>query len=108
MIRKADQNSFTEKVYDAVRRIPRGKVATYGQVAAAAGNGGAARAVGNALHKNPAFGEIPCHRVVNSQGRLADAFVFGGVNVQKELLEKEGVEVVENRVDLKRFQIGKL
>lgn len=97
--------SFSEKVYDAVCKIPRGSVATYGQVAAAAGSGGAARAVGNALHKNPAFGRVPCHRVVNSQGRLADAFVFGGVNVQKELLEKEGVEVRNNHVDLKRFQV---
>ena len=60
---KINELSFSEKVYSAVKRIPRGKVATYGQVAAAAGNGGAARAVGNALHKNPAFGEIPCPSV---------------------------------------------
>ena len=100
-----EEKSFSNRVYDAVRRIPRGKVATYGQVAAAAGNGGAARAVGNALHKNPAFGEIPCHRVVNSKGRLAAAFVFGGANVQKELLEQEGIEVEDDRVDLKKYQV---
>lgn len=100
----ANEQSFYDRVYAAVKRIPRGKVATYGQVAAAAGNGGAARAVGNALHKNPAFGEIPCHRVVNSKGKLADAFVFGGVNVQKDLLMQEGVEVADNRVDLKKYQ----
>lgn len=103
-----DTVSFTQRVYAAVKRIPRGKVATYGQVAAAAGNGGAARAVGNALHKNPAFGVIPCHRVVNAKGELAEAFVFGGVNVQKNLLEEEGVEVVDNRVELKKYQVRKL
>ena len=100
--------SFYDKVYLAVMRIPKGKVATYGQVAAAAGNGGAARAVGNALHRNPAEGVIPCHRVVNSQGKLSPAFVFGGVNVQRDLLVSEGVEVIDNRVDLKEFQVRKL
>lgn len=103
-----DNKSFYDKVYNVVMKIPRGKVATYGQVAAAAGSGGAARAVGNALHKNPAFGVIPCHRVVNAKGELAEAFVFGGVNVQKNLLEEEGVEVVDNRVELKKYQVRKL
>lgn len=103
-----DNKSFYDKFYNVVMKIPRGKVATYGQVAAAAGSGGAARAVGNALHKNPAFGVIPCHRVVNAKGELAEAFVFGGVNVQKNLLEEEGVEVVDNRVELKKYQVRKL
>lgn len=103
-----EDKSFSEKVYEAVMRIPRGKVATYGQVAAAAGSGGAARAVGNALHKNPAFGVIPCHRVLSAKGELAEAFVFGGVNVQKDLLEKEGVDVTDNRVDLKKYQVRQL
>ena len=103
-----DNKSFYDKVYNVVMKIPRGKVATYGQVAAAAGSGGAARAVGNALHKNPAFGVIPCHRVVNAKGGLAEAFVFGGVNVQKDLLGEEGVEVTENCVDLKKYQVRKL
>lgn len=108
MKKKTINKSFYDKVYEAVIKIPRGKVATYGQVAAAAGSGGAARAVGNALHKNPAFGVIPCHRVVNAKGELAEAFVFGGVNVQKNLLEEEGVEVVDNRVELKKYQVRKL
>lgn len=103
-----EDKSFYDKVYDAVMKIPRGKVATYGQVAAAAGSGGAARAVGNALHKNPAFGVIPCHRVLSAKGELAEAFVFGGVNVQKDLLEKEGVDVTDNRVDLKKYQVRQL
>lgn len=99
-----ENKSFYDKVYDAVLKIPRGTVATYGQVAVMAGSGGAARAVGNALHNNPAFGVIPCHRVVNSKGELAPEFVFGGIGAQKALLESEGVEVSDNRVDLKKYQ----
>lgn len=96
--------SFSQKIYDAVRKIPRGSVATYGQIAALAGNGGAARAVGNALHKNPLPGVIPCHRVVSARGRLAPHFAFGGAGEQRRLLESEGVEVDGEYVDLGRFQ----
>lgn len=94
-----------ERIYDAVMTIPKGKVATYGQIAALAGNGGAARVVGNALHVNPAPGVIPCHRVVNAQGRLAPNFAFGGDGEQQRLLEAEGVEVNDHRVDLKKYQM---
>lgn len=94
-----------ERIYDAVMTIPKGKVATYGQIAALAGNGGAARVVGNALHVNPAPGVIPCHRVVNAQGRLAPNFAFGGDGEQQRLLEAEGVEVINHRVDLKKYQM---
>ena len=97
-------DSFYDKIYAAVCEIPRGRVATYGQVAAMAGNGGAARAVGNALHRNPAPGLIPCHRVVNARGRLAPDFAFGGIDAQKSLLEAEGVEVTDGFVDLKKYQ----
>ena len=85
-------------------QIPYGKVATYGQIATMAGNGRAARAVGNALHINPAPDVIPCYRVVNSKGRLAPHFAFGGSDVQKELLEAEGIEVINDMVDLKKYQ----
>ena len=97
-------DSFYDKIYAAVQQIPRGCVATYGQIAALAGNGGAARAVGNALHKNPLPGVIPCHRVVNAKGRLAPHFAFGGTGRQRSLLEAEGVEVRGEYVDLGRFQ----
>lgn len=97
-------DSFYDKIYRAVQQIPRGRVATYGQVAAMAGNGGAARAVGNALHVNPAPGVIPCHRVVNAKGRLAPHFAFGGDEEQRRLLEAEGVEVRDHYVDLKKYQ----
>ena len=98
-------DSPTKRIYEAVKNIPKGKVATYGQVAAMAGNERMARAVGNALHKNPDPDKIPCYRVVNAKGELAKAFVFGGINVQAEMLEQDGIEVVDGKVDLKKYGI---
>lgn len=92
-------------IYEAVKKIPLGKVATYAQVAAMVGNPRMCRAVGNALHKNPYFGIVPCHRVVNSKGFLAKGFVFGGENVQADMLRKEGVEVSCGRVDLDKYRM---
>lgn len=98
------EKSAFERVYDVVRRIPCGKVATYGQVAMLAGNPRWARAVGYALHANPEPGVIPCHRVLNRFGGTAPAFAFGGADRQAELLRAEGVEVSEDGfVDLDRF-----
>ncbi len=92
-----------EKVYAAVKLIPRGSVATYGQVAAALGNPRLARVVGYALHANPEPGVIPCHRVVRRDGAVASAFAFGGAGRQAELLREEGVVFVdETRVDMAR------
>ena len=96
-------DSPTKRIYEAVKKIPKGMVATYKTVAAVAGEPKMARAVGNALHKNPDPEHIPCYRVVNSQGRLADAFVFGGINVQERLLKADGIEVRDNHVDLKKY-----
>lgn len=93
----------SKKIYDAVKKIPKGCVATYGQVAELAGNKKMARAVGNALHKNPEPGIIPCHRVVGSKGRLAAEFAFGGEKAQAELLQEEGVEVINGHVDLEKY-----
>lgn len=96
--------SFFENVYEAVQLIPRGKVATYGQIARMIGAPRSSRAVGYALHANPRPGVIPCHRVVNREGRLAPAFAFGGPEIQAQLLESEGVEVDENfTVDLEKY-----
>ena len=93
--------SFDRMVYCCVQRIPRGKVSTYGRIAEACGCPRGARAVGMALHRNPQPGEIPCHRVVNREGRLAPAFAFGGQDAQRVLLEAEGVEVSpDGHVDL--------
>lgn len=90
------------RIYEIVCRIPRGKVATYGQVAMLAGNPRWSRAVGYALHVNPRPGEIPCHRVVNRYGETSSAFAFGGDDMQRLLLEEEGVIFTERRVDLAR------
>ena len=97
-------DSPTKRIYEAVKRIPKGRVATYGQVAKMAGNERMSRAVGNALHKNPDPEHIPCFRVVNSKGELAGAFAFGGA----DLLREDGVEVVNGKVDLKRFQMEEI
>ena len=94
---------FFESVYQALMLIPRGKVVTYGQIARAIGAPRMARQVGYALHANPKPGIIPCHRVVNKEGKLAGAFAFGGLQAQQKLLEEEGVEVVNGAVDLSEF-----
>ena len=95
----------SKRIYEAVKRIPYGHVATYGQVAEMAGDRKMARAVGNALHHNPDPGTIPCFRVVNSKGELSGEFAFGGAGAQAKLLEAEGIEVVDCRVDLKKYQM---
>lgn len=93
-----------ESIYAIVKMIPKGKVLTYGQVASLAGNPRWARTVGYALHANPDPRHIPCHRVVNRFGGLADAFAFGGRNRQEELLRSEGVEIeADGTVDLEKF-----
>ena len=98
-------NTF-EKIYEVVSNIPKGKVATYGQVALLAGNPRWARVVGYALHVNPAPGVIPCHRVVNREGKVAKSFAFGGEGVQRQLLESEGIVFEpDGRIDLEKYSI---
>ncbi|MBO5454100.1 MAG: MGMT family protein [Clostridia bacterium] len=98
--------STFEKIYEVVKSIPRGKVATYGQVAMLAGNPRWARVVGYALHVNPEPGVIPCHRVVNREGRVAPGFAFGGEGVQRQLLESEGIVFEpDGTIDLKKYHI---
>jgi O-6-methylguanine DNA methyltransferase len=97
-------DSPSRRIYEAVKKIPYGRVATYAQVAELAGDRKMARAVGNALHRNPDPDHIPCFRVVNSKGELAGEFAFGGSGEQAKLLRAEGVEVTEGRVNLEKFQ----
>ena len=94
---------FFETVYEIVKQIPRGKVMCYGQIARAAGFPRKAREVGWALHVNPDPEHIPCHRVVNREGRVSPAFVFGGENMQVALLKSEGVEFDENGLVKRSF-----
>ena len=98
-------DSPTKRIYEAVKKIPKGKVATYADVAEMAGDRKMARAVGNALHKNPDPSTIPCHRVVNSKGELAGEYAFGGAWKQAQILESEGVEITEGKVNLKKYRI---
>lgn len=99
-----EQKNSYEKIYDIVKQIPRGTVATYGQVAALAGNKRWARVVGYALHVNPDPEGIPCYRVVNREERVSEAFAFGGENRQIGLLEADGIEVKDGCVDLSKYQ----
>lgn len=99
-------DSPTKRIYEAVKKIPKGYVATYKQVAELAGNPKMCRAVGNSLHKNPDGDAIPCFRVVNSKGELSGAFAFGGLKEQQKRLEADGIEVVNGKVDLKKFAIN--
>ncbi len=96
-------NSF-ERIYEVVRQIPYGRVATYGQIARLAGNPRWSRVVGYALHVNPDPKGIPCYRVVDRFGHTSKAFAFGGEDRQAELLETEGVTVVNGCVSLKDHQ----
>ncbi len=87
--------SFYKRVYEVVKQIPKGKVMTYGQIAAICGSPKAGRFVGFALHSNKKPDIIPCHRVVNRFGQLSHSFAFGGIEAQKAMLEDEGVFVNE-------------
>jgi len=98
------RSSFTDKVYSLAKKIPKGKVATYGQLAALAGSPGAARAVGMAMKTNPDVPRTPCHRVVASDGKLTGYSAGHGIKTKREMLEKEGVEFSGERVDLKKSQ----
>jgi len=95
---------FFKKVYSVVSEIPKGKVATYGQIAKLLDAPRFSQIVGFALHSNPDIARIPCHRVVNREGRICNGFAFGGEKAQRELLEKEGVKVDKDGVvDLKKY-----
>ena len=94
-----------QQVYEYLRRIPKGKVVTYGQIARALGHARAARAIGNIRHNNPDPDRYPCFRVVNVKGQLAVNFgAEGGIETQKKRLEADGIEVTDYRVDLNRYQ----
>ncbi|MBP7832369.1 MAG: MGMT family protein [Candidatus Levybacteria bacterium] len=94
-------NETYEKVYALVRKIPQGKVTTYGTIAKKLSM--SPRTIGQVLHANPYEGDVPCHRVVNRDGRIAPNFAFGGLDIQRKLLESEGVKFKdEKHVDLSK------
>ena len=95
--------TFFERVWAVAAKVPRGKVTTYGAIARALGSPGAARTVGWAMRAAPAGSRLPCHRVVNAAGDMSPEEAFGGPDVQRSLLESEGVAFdVWGRVDMKR------
>lgn len=97
-------NELSKKVYEYLLKVPKGKVVTYGQIATYLGNPRLARVVGNILHNNPDEYKYPCFKVVNAKGRLAPSFAFGGADIQKERLQADGIEVIDNAVDLRKYQ----
>jgi O-6-methylguanine DNA methyltransferase len=105
MVKKTvTDNEFSQKVYEAVKKIPFGKVSTYKRIAIEAGSPNACRAVGNILHHNPFPRVISCHRVVSSTGKLTAAFAFGGAEAHKQLLLRENIQVDKDyKVDLKKY-----
>ena len=102
--------NFFDRVYAVVKRIPKGKVMTYGQIALRLRSGSSTsrinvspQFVGWALHANPDSSKTPCHRVVTKDGRLAPGYAFGGPDEQKNLLISEGVSFIdESHVDLEK------
>jgi O-6-methylguanine DNA methyltransferase len=98
-----NQKFDRKKLYELLTKIPRGRVVTYGILAKALGNRFWARTVGNALHINPDGIKYPCYKVVNHEGKLTENYVFGGIEAQKERLEADGIEVIDYKVDLKKY-----
>lgn len=92
-----------EKVYNYLTNIPKGKVVTYGQIALYLGNIRLSRVVGNILHANPDGDKFPCYKVVNREGKLTPNYVFGGIDEQKRRLLKDGIEVIDYRVNLEKY-----
>jgi len=98
------QTSFRETIYTLLRKVPKGKVATYGQLAELAGSPGAARAVGMCMRVNPDAPQTPCHRVVAANGKLTGYSAEGGLKKKKQMLLDEGVKFIGDRVNLKLSQ----
>ena len=97
-------SGLEQAVYEYLRKIPYGKVATYGQIASHLGSKGLARAVGNALHRNPDGDLYPCYKVVNAAGKLAENYAFGGAAAQSKRLEAEGIVFESNgTIDLGKY-----
>ncbi len=98
------EKGFFEKVYELVKKIPKGRVLTYGMTARMLGYPGKAIIVGWALHSNPYKDTVPCHRIVDRNGNVSGSFAFGGSCVQRRLLEDEGIIFKsDGSIDLERY-----
>ncbi len=96
------KSDLCDQIYELVCQIPLDRVVTYGDLAKIVGVN--PRYIGYVLHNNPAPGKVPCHRVVNSQGRLAANFAFGGGLAQQKLLESEGIVFCNSKLDLNIYR----
>lgn len=93
-----DKAGFFDKVYEVASLIPYGKVTSYGAIARYLGAAGSARMVGWAMNGAGKFPEVPAHRVVNRKGLLTGKHHFQGINLMQQLLESEGIEVIDNQI----------
>ena len=101
---KSNNENFFERVYEIVRQIPEGKVTSYGAIAKALGTAKSARMVGWAMNASHNLEDVPAHRVVNRNGMLTGKHHFQGTNLMQQLLENEGVKIIDNKiVDLDKF-----
>jgi methylated-DNA-[protein]-cysteine S-methyltransferase len=96
----SSKKSFNERCYEVLVRVPKGKIITYGEIAKQL-KSKAYRAVGNAMNKNPYAPKVPCHRVVKSNGEVG-GFAHG-TKKKIEMLRKEGIEIKDNKIDLKKY-----
>lgn len=94
----SNNDNFFERVYEIVRQIPEGKVTSYGAIAKALGAARSARMVGWAMNASHNLEDVPAHRVVNIKGLLSGKHHFGGTNLMQQLLENEGIQVVDNQI----------
>lgn len=102
-MKSCSSKNFFNKIYEIVAQIPEGKVATYGQIAAALGSPRGARTVGWAMQSTPEQLRLPCHRVVNRLGEMAPSYAFGGADIQRAILENEGVTFkADGCIDMKK------
>lgn len=101
---KSNSVSNRDRIYAVVNRIPKGRVATYGQVARLAGLGGHARQVGYALHALPSGSRVPWHRVINARGQISLRSEQHAEYLQKTLLEREGIQFEGERIALDRYR----
>ncbi len=95
---KSNNDNFFERVYEIVRQIPEGKVTSYGAIAKALGAARSARMVGWAMNASHNLDDVPAHRVVNRIGMLSGKHHFEGTNLMQQLLENEGIKVIDNQI----------
>ena len=96
-------SNFSKQVIKIIKKIPTGKVASYGQIATLAGNNKAARQISRILHSSSDKYDLPWHRVINSQGKIS-LRIGDGFEMQKAMLESEGIKIIKDKIDLEKYK----